>query len=210
MRISMKTVALGMVPLTAAVAMVSPATAQSKLGIAVVNVDQAVAESRAYATARTQMETTYKANITQFNSRKAAVEADLKAKQDALKAGLNAAGGKPTPALQAQYEALQKAGQDAQAELQRLGGPLALSQQYVEEQIGAKLTDALKAAMTAAKVDLVVKPEAAVSYQPAVDITPMVKQQLDTLVPSVSIVPPAGWRPGGQQGGAQATNPSGR
>ncbi|HYV88977.1 MAG TPA: OmpH family outer membrane protein, partial [Candidatus Polarisedimenticolia bacterium] len=68
----------------------------------------------------------------------------------------------------------------------------------------------LKAAMTAAKVDLVVKPEAAVSYQPAVDITPMVKQQLDTLVPSVSIVPPAGWRPGGQQGGAQATNPSGR
>jgi len=210
MRISMKIVALGMVPLTAAVAMVSPATAQSKLGIAVVNVDQAVAESRAYATARTQMETTYKANITQFNSRKAAVEADLKAKQDALKAGLSAAGGKPTPALQAQYEALQKAGQDAQAELQRLGGPLALSQQYVEEQIGAKLNDALKAAMTAAKVDLVVKPEAAVSYQPAVDITPMVKQQLDTLVPSVSIVPPAGWRPGGQQGGAQATNPSGR
>jgi hypothetical protein len=62
--------------------------------------------------------------------------------------------------------------------------------------------------MNAAKVDLVLKPDAAVSFQPSVDITAQVKAQLDTLVPSASIVPPAGWRPGGQQGAAPASNPS--
>ena len=213
MAISFKTIALGIAPLAAAAVMASPAQAQSKLGVAVVNVDQAVAESNAYSVARTQMETTYKAQIGQFNTRKAAIEGDLKAKQGALEAGLKAAGGKPTPALQSQYEGLQKSSQDAQAELQRIGAPIALAQQYVEEQIGAKLSDALKAAMSAAKVDLVLKPEATVSYQPTVDITPMVKQQLDTLVPSVSIVPPAGWRPGGQQAAAPqapVAKPSGR
>jgi Skp family chaperone for outer membrane proteins len=216
MTFSFKTIAFGMAPLVAAAAMTSPVQAQSKLGIAVANVDQAVAESNAYTVARTQMETTYKAQIGQFNTRKAAIEADLKAKRDALEAGLKANGGKPTPALQTQYEALQKSSQDAQAELQRIGGPVAMAQQYIEEQIAAKLSDALKAAMTASKVDLVLKPEAAVSYQPTVDITAAVKQQLNTLVPSVSIVPPAGWRPGGQQAApaaapqSSAPKPSGR
>lgn len=215
MTISFKTLALGMAPLAAAAVIASPAQAQSKLGIAVANVDQAVAESNAYTTARTQMETTYKAQIGQFNTRKAAIEGDLKTKRDALEAGLKANGGKPSPALQAQYEALQKSTQDAQAELQRIGGPIAIAQQYIEEQIGAKVSDALKAAMSAAKVDLVLKPEAAVSYQPSVDITAAVKQQLNTLVPSVSIVPPAGWRPGGQQAAPAGTpqaapKPSGR
>ncbi|HTH28287.1 MAG TPA: OmpH family outer membrane protein [Sphingobium sp.] len=216
MAISFKTIALGMAPLAVAAVMTGPAQAQSKLGVAVVNVDQAVAESNAYSVARTQMETTYKAQISQFNTRKTAIEGDLKAKRDALEAGLKANGGKPSPALQTQYEALQKSSQDAQAELQRIGAPIALAQQYIEEQIGAKLSDALKAAMAAAKVDLVLKPEATVSYQPTVDITPFVKQQLNTLVPSVSIVPPAGWRPGGQQAAAPAApqapaaKPSGR
>lgn len=207
MTISLKTIALGMAPLAAAAMIASPAQAQSKLAIAVANVDQAVAESNAYTVARQQMETTYKAQIGQFNTRKAAIEGELKTKRDALEAGLKANGGKPTPALQAQYEALQKSSQDAQAELQRIGAPIAIAQQYVEEQIGAKVSDALKAAMNNAKVDLVLKPEAAVSYQPSVDITDAVKQQLNTMVPSVSIVPPAGWRPGGQQAAPQATAP---
>jgi Skp family chaperone for outer membrane proteins len=199
-----KKIALSLLPLASAIAIASPAAAQSKLGIAVANVDQAVATSNAYSTARTQMQTTYKASIDQFNARKAAIDADLQSKRSALEAGLKAAGGKPTPALQAQYEAAQKAAEAGNAELQRLGQPLAIAQAYVEEQIAAKLNEALKNTMNQAKVDLLLKPEAAVSYQPTVDVTPVLKQQLDSLVPSVSITPPAGWRPGGQQGGAAA------
>lgn len=215
MRNTFKNLALAL-PLGAALLVAAPAMAQSRQGVAVVDVDRAVGTSNAYTVARTQMETTYKAQIDQFNSRKTALETDLKTKQDALNAAIKAAGGKPTPALEGQVQAYQTSQQNAQAELQRIGQPIAVAQAYVEEQITAKLTDALKNAMTAAKVDLVLKPESAVSFQPSVDITAQVKQQLDTLVPNVSITPPAGWRPGGQQQGAApaaaapAAKPTGR
>ncbi|HEX7821602.1 MAG TPA: OmpH family outer membrane protein [Sphingobium sp.] len=205
MRNTLKHFALAL-PLGAAMMVATPALAQSKLGIAVADVDRAVATSNAYTIARTQMETTYKVQIDQFNARKTALETDLKNKQDALSAAAKAAGTTPTPAvraqLQGQYDALQAGQQSAQAELQRIGQPVGLAQAYVEEQIASKLTDALKNAMAAAKVDLVIKPDSTVSFQPSVDITAQVKAQLDTLVPSASIVPPAGWRPGGQQQGA--------
>jgi Skp family chaperone for outer membrane proteins len=202
MTIKFKVAALAAASL--AVAGVSPAMAQSRLGVAVANVEQAVFESNAYTTARTQMQTTYKAQIDQFNARNTALNADLQAKQTALQTALQAANNQPTPAIQTQYEAFQKAQNDARAELERLGQPIQIAQAYVEEQIGLKLSDAIKAAMTAAKVDLVLKPDATVSYQPSVDITAQVKAQINTLVPSVSITPPAGWRPGGQQQGAAA------
>ncbi|WP_069336791.1 OmpH family outer membrane protein, partial [Sphingobium yanoikuyae] len=156
------------------------------------------------STARTQIQTTYKAQIDSFTARKTAIDTDLKTKGDALQAALKAAGGKPTPAIETQYQQFQQSQQTAQAELQRLGQPIALANAYVEEQITAKLSDALKAAMTKAKVDLVLSPDATVSYQPTVDITAAVVTELNTLVPSVGITPPAGWQPGGRQGQAAA------
>src|SRR3546814_9661270 len=65
--------------------------------------------------------------------------------------------------------------------------------------VSSKMGDALKSAMTKNKVDLVLQPGATVSYQPAVDITNAVVTELNTLVPSAQIVPPAGWEPGQQQ-----------
>lgn len=204
MKTLLKAVALATVPMTALALSAVPATAQSKLGIAVVDMQEAVAKSTAATTAQTQMQTTYKANIDNLNTRKAALEAELKQKAETFQAALKAAGGKPTPALQTQYEALQKRQQEAQAELQTISKPLALANAYVEEQIGAKVGDALKAAMTKNKVDLVLQPEATVSYQPSVDITAAVTAELNALVPSVSIVPPPGWQPGQRPGQAPA------
>ncbi len=203
MKMIFKAAALAFAPVTAIAIAITPAIAQSKQGIAVVDLQRAVGTSNAYTTARTQIQTTYKAQIDSFTARKNTIDADLKAKGSALEAAMKAAGGKPTPAIQSQYEAYQKAGQDGQAELQRLGQPIALANAYVEEQISAKLSDALKAAMTKAKVDLVLGPDATVSYQPSVDITQSVVTELNALVPSVGITPPAGWQPG-RQGQAPA------
>lgn len=202
MKTIFKAAALALAPMTAIALAAAPAAAQSKLGIAVVNLDRAVAETTAYGTARSQMNTTYKGTIDSFNARKTALDTELKTKSDALQAALKAAGGKPTPALETQYQQLQQRSQQAQAELQQLGQPLGVANAYVEQQITAKLNDALKAAMGKAKVDLVVSPEAAISYAPSVDITAMVTAELNALVPSVGIVPPAGWQPGQQQGAA--------
>lgn len=204
MKTIMKAAALALAPMTAIALASAPAAAQSKTGIAVVDVQRAVATSSAYSTARTQIQTTYKAQLDSFNTRKNALDADLKAKGTALEAAMKAAGNKPTPAIEAQYAAYQKAGQAGQAELQRLGQPIALANAYVEEQISLKLSDALKSAMTKAKVDLVITPDAAVSYQPSVDMTQQVVAELNALVPSVSITPPAGWQPGGARGQAPA------
>src|SRR3546814_76558 len=66
-------------------------------------------------------------------------------------------------------------------------------------EVSSKMGDALKSAMTKNKVDLVLQPGATVSYQPAVDIANAVVTELNTLVPSAQIVPPAGWEPGQQQ-----------
>jgi len=155
------------------------------------------------------MQTTYKPQIDAFNARKTAIDADLKTKGDAIQKALTAAGNKPTPAIETQYQAFQQSQQSAQAELQRMGQPIALANAYVEEQITAKLSDALKAAMAKAKVDLVLAPDATVSYQPTVDITDAVVTEINALVPSVSITPPAGWQPGRQgQAAAPAAAPA--
>lgn len=208
MKTIVKAAALILAPVTTLALTAVPAAAQSKTGIAVADLQGAVGTSAAYTTARTQMQTTYKPQIDAFNARKTAIDTDLKTKGDALQAALKAAGGKPTPAIETQYQQFQQSQQAAQAELQRLGQPIALANAYVEEQITAKLSDALKAAMTKAKVDLVLNPEATVSYQPTVDITQSVVTELNALVPSVGITPPAGWQPGRQGQAAAAPAPA--
>ena len=193
-----------------ALAVSAPAAAQVKQAIAVVNVEQAIGQSAAAQTAGQQMQVTYKANIDQVNARQTALQTELKQKQDALQAAVTAAGQNPPPAkqteLQTQYAALQKRAQEAQAELQQLGQPLELARAYALEQIGAKLDEAMRAVMTKNKIDLLLKSGAAEAYAPGADVTNLLVQELNALVPGVGIVPPQGWRPGGQ--GQQAAAPA--
>jgi Skp family chaperone for outer membrane proteins len=193
-----------------ALAVSAPAAAQVKQAIAVVNVEQAIGQSAAAQTAGQQMQVTYKANIDQVNARQTALQTELKQKQDALQAAVTTAGQNPPPAkqteLQTQYAALQTRAQEAQAELQRLGQPLELARAYALEQIGAKLDEAMRAVMTKNKIDLLLKSGAAEAYAPGADVTNLLVQELNALVPTVGIVPPQGWRPGGQ--GQQAAAPA--
>jgi len=193
-----------------ALAVSAPAAAQVKQAIAVVNVEQAIGQSAAAQTAGQQMQVTYKANIDQVNARQTALQTELKQKQDALQAAVTAAGQNPPPAkqteLQTQYAALQKRAQEAQAELQQLGQPLELARAYALEQIGAKLDEAMRAVMTKNKIDLLLKSGAAEAYAPGADVTNLLVHELNALVPTVGIVPPQGWRPGGQ--GQQAAAPA--
>lgn len=206
MKTIFKAVALATAPAALLATAIAPAQAQTKLGVGVADLEQAAAATTAYTTAASQMRVTYKATFDSVNTRKTALEAELKQKGDALQAAVKAAGNKPSPALQAQYEAFQRRGQEAQAEIQRLSQPIALANAYVQQQLGAKLNDAIKAAMTKRGVDLVLQPDATVSFAPAVDITAAVTAELNTLVPSVSITPPAGWQPGQQQSAPPAAN----
>src|SRR3546814_11275060 len=77
--------------------------------------------------------------------------------------------------------------------------PAARAQGYALEQISAHLDKAVQTVVGQKKVSLLLRPEAAFFAQPTVDITPAITTELDRVVPSVSISPPANWQPGQQQ-----------
>ena len=179
--------------------------AQAVEGIAVADIQGAVQKSAALVTAMAQMKTTYAPQIATFEARSKALQAEMTPMVTAFQAAQKA--NTPQATLQTQYTAIQTRQQAAQTELQRLSAPIARAQGYVEEQIGARLDGAIKAAMVARKVNLVLSPQATISYQPAVDITDAVVAELNRTVPSVSITPPAGWQPGGQGAAPAAAAP---
>lgn len=178
------------------------ATAQVS-GIAVADPEAAVANSKAWAAARTQIASTYKAQLDQANSRRQAITNELNPLVQAYQKAA-AAPGASEATLRPQAQAIQSKEQAGQAELQRLTQPASRAQAYAIEQISAKLPDAVNAAVRAKSVSLLLRPNAAMFAQPTADITAAITAELDRTVPTVSITPPANWQPGqqGQQAGA--------
>ncbi|MGL3819432.1 OmpH family outer membrane protein [Sphingopyxis sp. R3-92] len=186
--------ALAVATLSVSPILSAPAIAQAK-AVAVADVRMAAARSNAFSTASQQIETTYKAQIDQQQSRGQTLQAEI----NVLIAKYNEES-KKTPqnqtALQAAAKAVQDKRQAAQAELGRIGGPVDLAVAYVEDQISVRMNEAIKAAMTARKVDLLINPEAVLARENNVDITDAVVAELNKILPNVSIAVPAGYQPG--------------
>jgi Skp family chaperone for outer membrane proteins len=194
-----KSILLASAPLVAAVSLPTAALAQAATNVAVANVEEAVQRSGAFTAAVTQIKTTYKAQIDAFDARQKSLQAELQPLVTAFQTAQRAPNANQA-ALQTQANTIQTRQQAAQRELQTLALPFGRAQAYVEEQISAKLEAALKAAMVKRKVNLVLAPQAAISYQPTADITNDIVAELNTLVPTASIAVPANWQPGGAQG----------
>ncbi|TZG29092.1 OmpH family outer membrane protein [Sphingomonas montanisoli] len=185
----------------AALASVSaPALAQfdASQGTAVINLDAAIVQSNAFKAAEGQIKTTYGAQITQVQTRQTALQTELTPLRTEIE-NLQKNPATPKATLDAKIAAFQTKAQSAQTELQRLAAPFARAEAYAKEQITAKLEPAVRAAMTAKKVSVALQPESVVLATPAGDLTPDVVTQLNALVPSVSITPPANWQPGQAQ-----------
>lgn len=180
----------------------APVAAQAQT-VAVANPEQAIGASRAWATARTQIETTYKAQLDQAEARRQAVGKELQP----LVTAFNTARAAPNAnqaSLQQQATTIQTREQAAQAEIQRITQPAQRAQAYAIEQISAKLPDAVQAVVRARNVSMLVRPDAVLFAGPTADVTSAITTELDRLVPTVSITPPAGWQPGQQQQAAPA------
>ena len=175
-------------------------------GIAVANPEQAVANSKAWTAARAQIQTQYKTQLDQASARRSAIETELRPLVSAYQTAARAPGANEA-SLSPQAQAIQTKQQAAQQELARLTQPAQRAEAYAIEQISAKLSDAVQAAVRARNVTLLLRPEAALYAQPAADITPAITAELDKAVPSVGITPPANWQPG-QQGQAAAAAPA--
>ncbi|HWV60481.1 MAG TPA: OmpH family outer membrane protein [Sphingopyxis sp.] len=186
--------ALAIAALSVSPILSAPALAQAK-GVGVADVRIAAARSTAFQTASKQIETTYKAQIDQQQSRGQTLQAEInvliaKYNEEAKKTPQNQA------ALQAAAKAVQDKRQAAQQELGQIGAPVDLAIAYVEDQISVRMNEAIKAAMTAKRVDLLLNPDAVLARENNVDITDAVVTELNRILPSVSTAVPAGYQPG--------------
>ena len=202
MTTKMKYLGISAVALAGALALAPHASAQA---VAVADLNDAVAKTSAFTNAMTQIRATYKTQLDQAAAI-AKEEVPLYAAIDTDKDGqlsqdevANAQATK-NPALATL----------TQKEQQRrtLEAPAARAQAYALEQITAKLQQAYTTVKAAKRVSLLIRPEAAFDYDANADITPDITAELNKLVPSVSITPPAGWAPGGKSAPA-APAPSG-
>ena len=185
----------------------SPAAAQVN-GVAVVSPDGAIANTKAWAAARSQITTTYKPQLDQADARSKAIQAELQPLAQKFEADRRAPGANQA-ALQTEYQSIQAKQTAAEQELARITAPAQRAQSYVVEQIQGHLNEAVQNVVKARNVSLLVNPQAVVFMQPTADITPAVTAELDRLGPSVSTAVPAGWQPGQQgQGGAPAAAPA--
>ncbi len=190
--------------------------AASKGPIAVVNLNNVVGNSTAFKTAQSQSTVTYQAQISQAETRKAAIIAQLQPMADKFQRD-RAAPNANQAALQQEGQTIQSLQDSGTAELQRIMQPVQLSNAYVQEQISDKLGAAMQAAMTKNGVSVLLKAEAVQMVTSATyDLTPEVLAELNTALPSVQIVPPAGWLPREQreqqaaQAGTRGTEAGGR
>lgn len=186
--------ALAIAALSVSPLLSAPAIAQAK-SVALADVRVAASRSNAFTVASQQIQTTYKAQIDQQETRGQTLQAELnvlvaKYNEEAKKTPQNQA------ALQAAAKAVQDKRQSASAELNKIGEPVDLAIAYVEDQISVRMNEAIKAAMTAKKVDLLLQPDAVLARENNVDITDAVVVELNKILPSVTITPPAGYKPG--------------
>lgn len=194
--------ALGAAPQAMAQAAAAPAASTPGgvvvPGLAYANAQAVVGASAAYKTAMIQLPVTYKAQIDAVNTRRNQITAQLKPLYDKFEADQKAP--KPDQNLlrteAAQIQQIQEAGE---REMQQMAEPLNVAQQFIIEQISDKLTTATQNAMTKRKVTLVLDSQSVLKADGVYNLNQDILNELNTLVPSVQLVPPAGWMPRAQR-----------
>ncbi|MDT0507571.1 OmpH family outer membrane protein [Novosphingobium sp. MMS21-SN21R] len=187
-----------------ALATVAPSAASAQStgtvvsGIAIANPPAVVAASEAYKISQQQRPVTYKPQIDQANARKTQIEGQLRPLITKLEADSKAASPNRA-ALQQQYEQIQQIQQAGEAEIQKILEPLNLSQQYVLEQIGDKLDAATQAAMDKKKITVVLDSQSIIKAGQTYNLNQDILTELNKLIPSAQLVPPAGWLPRAQR-----------
>lgn len=172
------------------------ATSNVVQGIAVANLQAAIANTDAFRVAQQQRPVTYKPQIDQAQARGNALEAQIKPMIDRFNAARQ---GTMTPALQTQLQtqarAIQELQEKGKQEIQQILLPAALSEAFVNEQIEDKLDQAVQNAMTKNRVSLLLQPGAVIARANAYDLTDEIVTELNALLPTAQLVPPQGWEP---------------
>ncbi len=173
-----------------ALASATTASAQVQGNIGTVNAARALLQTSALQNAYNSIGTTYAAQIeslrTQSQQRQTLLKSfDTNGDNEVDDAEMAAKQGSPE---MTQLQTLQTS-MKAQSDQIDFGKVYAIQEIY--KQYGA----ALQEVITANQVQIVVTPEALIYAPNEADLTPKVTASLNTKVPAVGVVPPAGWQP---------------
>lgn len=188
--------ALGLAVTGTALVSAAPAFAQVVPGVGVVNVRAVAANSSAFTTAQQQRQTTYKAQFDAAEARRQQLNAQLQPLATAFDTARQQANPNQQ-ALQQQYAQIQQIQQAGQQEIQTILQPVALSVAYVEEQIGEQLNTAVENVAKRRNITLIFDATtgAPIYADNAYNMNQDVVAELNRLLPSAQLVPPAGWQP---------------
>ena len=162
-------------------------------GVAVADLQASVASTNAYRAATEKRKIDYKPIYDAAQARLAQLETQLKPMADQFNADRTAK--KPDAVLQAEYNAIQQAQAQAEADIKQILVPAQTSDEYVIEQITDKLPQAVQNVMRSRGLTLLLNPDSVILSAPIYDVSAALVGELNVLVPSAQINPPPGWQP---------------
>lgn len=197
--INKKRILAAMLATPAALAITAPAQAQVS-GIASANPTFVVANSKALTAAHQQISTTYKAAFDQMQTRRQALDTEIKpliTQIDTNKDG-NVSDAELTAAQTAKNPAIERirtAQTNAQNDLSRLSNPAARAELFAIESVLRQYEPAMMRVVNARKISVVLSPEVFQYAPDSADISSAITAEIDKTTASVSIQPPANWQP---------------
>ncbi len=184
--------ALTVLAVTAApLAFGSVASAQVS-GIATANPTIAIAKTKAFSAAYSQIGTQYKSYFDQIDARNKTLnglraQLDTNNDKQLTQEELDAAVRAKNPVLQSI--------DTEETEIQKLQTPAIKAQMFAVESIFKEYGNAQQQVVTSKKIGVILSPDAFI-YAPAqADVTDAITAALDTRVPTVGTTPPADWQP---------------
>jgi len=174
----------------AAVAIGTPAAAQRvpAASIAVVDLGRISSECNACKTASAALQ----GQVAALRTRQQQLTTSLQAEGTPIQTAVNALAGKqPDAALTARIRALQTKQEAGNQELQRQQQTIQRNQQYIQQQIDAKLGPVIDQVMQRRGANLVVETGATLKSSPGLDVTTDVLTGLNAALPSLNTTAPA-------------------
>ncbi len=164
-------------------------------GLGIADLEAVLVNTSAFRTAEQQRPVTYKATIDQYQARARTLQTQLQALQQKLQKDA-AAPNANQAALQQQLASAQRTEEAGKTELNTLIRPVVYSREYVKEQLEEKMDAAIKAVMARRNVSLVLAPQSVlISTSPSYDMSQDIVNELNRVLPSATLTPPAGWEP---------------
>lgn len=170
----------------------SPAAQAQVAGIATTDTTDVIMSAKAFGIAYKQIGTTFQANGDLMNQKRREIN-DINTQLDTNK-DKNLTQEELDAAVKAKNPLLKQL-DEKEKEVAQLQQPIVTAQAFALESIAAKFSEAQQRVVTAKKISIVLSPDAIIWAPATVDITAAIAAELDKIVPTVAITPPADWRP---------------